>query len=188
MQIIMTRSNEYKTAFPAVAPVPEYEIVYETAPPGGPFGYWGPDVFRGQSVGVRFTPSKTYYLKQIGLWFMNNGQPGVPEVTVTLRDDNNNGNRSIPGSKIFEMWKFRVSAQGWVPVLEQLPSQSTPQLEPRTNYWVVAESAAPPRENGVWVMAAVGSGFSSVTNDGKWQDGSEGAVPATIVRGIQPVK
>jgi len=188
MRIITTRSDEYTTHLPAIAPAHEYEIVYATEPPGGPLGYYGPDVYNDQSVGVRFTPSKTFYLKKIGLWFMNNGAPGVPEITVTLRNDDNNGKRSIPGGKIFETWKFRVSAQGWNPILEEMISKATPLLEPRTNYWIVAESNAPGRENGVWVMAGEGAGFSSTTHNGSWQDGGTGGVPATMVRGIEPVK
>ncbi len=187
MQIIATRSDEYKTIVPAIAQAREYEVVYETAPPGGDIGYYGPDVYKDQSVAVRFTPSQTYYLKKIGLWFMNNGDPGVPEVTVTLRVDDNDGQRSIPGNRIFETWKFRVSAQGWNPVLEELISKSTPLLEPRTNYWLVAESDARNFENGVWVMAGQGTGFSATTYQGDWQNGGEGAVPATMVRGIPPV-
>jgi hypothetical protein len=56
-------------------------------------------------------------------------------------------------------------------------SKRTPLLEPGTNYWIVAESNAPDGEDGVWVMAAEGAGFSSNTQNGSWQDGAEGAVP-----------
>ncbi|HJQ40963.1 MAG TPA: hypothetical protein VKB93_27820 [Thermoanaerobaculia bacterium] len=187
MRMIVTRSADLTTSSAATAPDSEYEVIYETAPPGGWLGYWGPDVSRDQSVGVRFTSKKTYYLKKIGLWFMNNGLPGVPEVTVTLRDDDNDGKRSIPGNKVFESWTFQVSAHGWNPVLEEMLSQSTPLLDPGTNYWIVCESDARPGEDGVWVNAGEGTGFSTTTNDGSWQDGAEGAVPGTVVRGIQPV-
>ena len=148
MRTIMTRSGEYKATLLAIAPEPKYEVVYDTAPPGGPFGYWGPDVCNDQSVSVRFTPTKTYYLKTIGLWFMNNGLPDIPEIIVTLRDDDSNGERSIPGNNIFETWNFTVTAHGCNPVLEQMLSKSTPLHEPGTNYWVVAESNAPCGEDG----------------------------------------
>ena len=189
MRMVVTRSGDPKATSAAVAATDsEYEVIYEIAPPGGWFGYWGPDVNSEQSVGVRFTSEKTYYLKKIALWFMNNGLPGVPEVTVTLRDDDNNGTRSIPGNRIFESWTFKVSAHGWNPVLEEMLSQRTPLLDPGTNDWIVCESDARPEEDGVWVMAAEGLGFSANTFDGRWQDGADGAVPGTVVRGIQPVE
>jgi hypothetical protein len=192
MRCIITRADQSsKGEVPLEEQPPEYEVVYRTHDPfGGPFSPWGPDVCEKQSVAVRFSVNFDCYLKRLGLWFMNNGSPGVPEVTVTLRNDKSNENGSIPGNEIYETWTFKVSAVGWNPVREEFSSLKTPYLEKGVKYWIIAESDAVGGEDGDWVMAAIGTGFSTV-NSGSgspWQPGNEGAVPATIVWAIPPVK
>ncbi len=163
------------------------DIIYETADPfGGPFGLWGYDVFVNQSVAVRFTPDRDYLLDRISLWFMNNSTTEHPQVRITLRDDDNDGSRSIPGSTIHEEFFFNVSAVGWDPQLEVLNSSQRPWLQAGVNYWVVAESDAPPAEDGVWNIASFGTGFMANTDQsigGDWFPGHEGAVVCTIVEG-----
>jgi hypothetical protein len=184
MRQIITKSS---LGFDSILTVPTQpralEIIYKTASPGGPFGYFGPDVCADQSVAVRFKPDTNSNLEKIGLWFMNNGKPNVPEVRVTLRDDNSNGKVSVPGDTILESWAFDVSAVGWKPVFEELDSKLTPFLEAKTKYWVATESDDKCGDDGVWVMAS-GRGFSTNSIDGDWQPGSNGGVPATVVLGI----
>ncbi|MBT8486191.1 MAG: hypothetical protein HKO59_01350 [Phycisphaerales bacterium] len=164
------------------------DVIYETADPfGGPFGLIGFDVFELQSVAVRFTPSDRFALDQVGLWFMNNDFSGAthPIVTATLRTDDDTGGESVPSETIIESWEFPVSAVGWDPMLEVLPSVRRPRLEPGTHYWIVAESDAPGGLDGVWNWASTGAGFVSICNGAgcTWSPGGSGAVPATIVEG-----
>ena len=165
------------------------EIVYETTPPGGFLGFWGPDVFEGQSVAVRFTPTADYTLDRVKVWFMNNDfEGGHPPVTLTLRTDD--GINQIPSDTILEQWDFNVSTVGWDPMIEQLDSVLHPTLEAGVNYWLVAQSDAPGGFSGVWVMAGESSGITSICNGipCEWPPAGESAVPATIVEGtsVQP--
>ena len=168
-------------------PAARADIIYETEGPfGGPFGLWGYDVFVDQSVGVRFTADHDYTLDRISLWFMNNDGSGQHHalVTITLRNDNNSGGVSIPGDTIYETWQFNVSAVGWDPQLEVMDSQDHPTLEAGVNYWIVAESDSPPFIDGVWNIAAHGTGFMANTDlDGEWYPGGMSAVTCTIVEG-----
>jgi len=169
------------------APAARADIIYETEGPfGGPFGLWGYDVFIDQSVGVRITPDQDYTLDRISLWFMNNDGSGQHHalVTITLRDDNNSDGVSIPGDAIYETWQFNVSAVGWDPQLEVMDSQDHPTLEAGVNYWIVAESDSPAMIDGVWNIAAHGTGFMANTDlDGEWYPGAMSAVTCTIVEG-----
>ncbi|MCH8807305.1 MAG: hypothetical protein IH986_14645, partial [Planctomycetes bacterium] len=163
-------------------------IIYETEDPfGGIFGINGFDVFQNQSVGVRFTPDADYSLQTIGAWFMNNDASGVhhERVTMTLRDDNSGGGISIPGNTIFETWVFNVSATGWNPELEVLDSFVQPVLREGINYWIVAESDAPPFVDPVWNIASEGIGFMAFTDSrtGEWQPGGFSGVVSVIVEG-----
>src|SRR5262245_32960472 len=92
------------------------DVVYDTGDPfGGPFGPIGFDVGNCQSVGVRFTPSATYTLDRIGVWFMNNDFSGAthPLINISLRtDDSSTPGVSIPSNQILESWTFNVSAVG----------------------------------------------------------------------------
>jgi hypothetical protein len=190
MRMLVTTSGE-RNAASLKGVAPNYEVVYETAEPCGILGCWGPDVCQTQSVAVRFEPQLGYYLKRLGLWFMSNASPGdQPEVIVTLRNDKSGGSDSMPGDQILERWTLKVTAHGWTPVREELESVATPYLEKGHRYWVTAESNAVCGDDGVWTVAGEGTGFSTIGGGpGKpWTPGGEGAVPATIVWGIQPVR
>jgi hypothetical protein len=190
MRMLVTTSGE-KNAAPSHAAEPNFEVVYETAPPCGVLGCWGPDVCQTQSVAVRFEPKLGYYLKRLGLWLMSNAAPHEqPEVVVTLRNDKSTGSDSMPGDQILERWVLKVTAHGWNPVREELASVASPYLEEGHRYWVAAESTAACGDDGVWVVAGEGTGFNTIGGGpGKpWTPGIEAAVPATIVWGIQPVR
>ncbi|HSS52752.1 MAG TPA: hypothetical protein VLX28_27740 [Thermoanaerobaculia bacterium] len=190
MRILATTAGE-RSAASVKAPDPNYSVIYETARPCGVIPCWGADVCQTQSVAVRFEPRSGHYLKRIGLWFMSNAVPGdQPEVTVTLRNDRSSGAESMPGDQILERWTLKVTAHGWTPVREELESAKTPYLEAGVKYWLAAESEAVCGDDGVWNMAGEGAGFSAIgAGPGRpWTPGHEGAVPATIVWGIPPVK
>ena len=190
MRMLVTTSGKQSAAAPQAA-APIYEVIYETADPCGDLGCWGPDVCQTQSVAVRFEPRSEYYLKRLGLWLMSNASPGEqPEVVVTLRNDKTQGSDSMPGDRILERWILKVTAHGWTPVREEIESAVTPLLEKGQRYWVAAESAAACGDDGVWVVAGEGTGFSAIGGGpGKpWEPGHEAAVPATMVWGIPPVR
>ncbi len=190
-----TRSNALcATVLAAVtmavgSPALRGEVIYETEGPfGGPFGLYGYDVSIDQSVGLRFTPQHNYTLDRISLWFMNNDFSGQHHalVTVTLRNDDHDGEVSIPGDTIYETLTFNVSAVGWNPVLEVMDSQDHPLLAAGVNYWIVAESDAPAGIDGIWNIAAHGLGFMANTDlGGEWYPGGMSAVTCTIVEGTR---
>jgi len=161
--------------------------IYITTDPGGFLGYWGPDVFQFQSVGVRFTPAQDCTFDSAGLWFMNNDFDGNVHalVRVTLRPDHvPTPGQSIPSNEVIEEMFLTVTTSGWNPVLETVVSSLRPKLCSGVHYWLVAESDAPPGVNGVWVNAGDSTGFATTTtNQGEWQPGGMGAVPATRVFG-----
>jgi hypothetical protein len=162
------------------------DIVYQTNSPfGSPFGLIGFDVFSQQSVAVRFTPAANHRLDRVSFWFMNNDDSGGhPTVTLSLRNDDT-ASGSIPGQTILEAWQFNVSAVGWDPQLEQVISTVRPLLLANRNYWLVAESAAPPGWNGVWNWASTGTGMMSICNgtNCSWSPASSGAVVSVVVEG-----
>lgn len=166
--------------------------IYETTDPGGFLGYWGPDVFISQSVGVRFTPAADHTFDSAGLWFMNNDFDGNVHalVRVTLRtDDTSTPGVSIPSTVILEEMFLTVTTTGWDPVMEMVVSTLHPRLCAGRNYWIVAESNVQAGVNGVWVMAGESTGFAANTDQSQtnWQPGGMGAVPATRVFGTPVV-
>lgn len=168
------------------------DTIYTTTDPGGFLGFWGPDVFISQSVGVRFTPAVDYIFDSAGLWFMNNDFEGNTHalVRVTLRtDDASTPSVSIPSNVIIEEMFLTVTTVGWDPVLETVVSTLHPRLCAGQNYWIVAESNVQAGVNGVWVMAGESTGFAANTDQSQtnWQPGGMGAVPATRVFGTAVV-
>jgi len=180
-------------AFPISAAQTRGDTIYATTDPGGFLGYWGPDVFINQSVGVRFTPTGDYTFDSAGLWFMNNDFEGNTHalVRVTLRtDDDSTPGVSIPSTVIIEEMFLTVTTIGWDPVMEVVNSALHPRLCTGQNYWIVAESNVQPFVNGVWVMAGESTGFAANTDQGQtnWQPGGMGAVPATRVFGTPVIQ
>ncbi|WP_170766668.1 hypothetical protein [Ruegeria lacuscaerulensis] len=159
----------------------ETDLVFSTAPPGGIFGYYGPDVCFSQSVAVRFKVKAKVTLSKIGIWLMNNGEPGVPKIVISLREGS--ADDATPGEGAIEELPTVVSAVGWQPNLELVGATGTKVLRPEKKYWIVAESKTPCGESGVWTIASEGIGFSSNTWLGEWQPGGEGAIPALKVWG-----
>ncbi|MEW6249160.1 MAG: hypothetical protein AB1716_00810 [Planctomycetota bacterium] len=164
------------------------DVVYETADPfGGMFGIMGFDVFRDQSVALRFIPTAEYRLDQLRLWLWNNdGQGGTPRLDITLRDEGGtSGTISFPGQRIHESWVIYLPNTGvFRPVLFDFDSALHPRLHAGMNYWIVAESDAVGGYDPVWAWAQPDLGFMSFRNPpDPWQPGHSGAVAAAIVLG-----
>lgn len=164
-------------------------VIYQTDVPGGAFGYWGMDVMGEQSVAARFTmpADQDLNLARIGLYLMNNSDSVHADVTISLRPDqlDEGGIESLPStSTVLESWTITTEASGWTPVQQFVTSTALPQLLAGRNYWVVAESAAQPMLDPVWVFAASGTGWSTTTtSDGAWQTAGSAAALTLQVEG-----
>lgn len=163
------------------------DIIYETSDPFGDLGINGFDVFEHQSVAVRFTPEHDFLLDVVAVWFMNNDASGdhFGEVTLTVRNDLDDNEISIPGSEIFDTIVFTITAVGWDPHEEVLQSISRPLLREGVNYWLVAESDDPPFIDPVWNIAGNSTGFMAFTHHetGEWQPGGKGGVVSVRLEG-----
>lgn len=166
-------------ALPLAAAIAGADVIYDTDGPfGGPFGLWGADVFTGQAVAQRFTPTADYRLDLARLWIMSNDFAGTVDefITVSIQTDADMNGASIPSGVVLDSTEIEVSAVGWNPVNEEIVFPSRPWLFAGVNYWVVCESEAEPALDPVWTFAAFGTGFNAFRLwDGPWQAGSEGA-------------
>ncbi|MDB5972751.1 MAG: hypothetical protein JWQ90_5201 [Hydrocarboniphaga sp.] len=163
-------------------------VIYQTDVPGGAFGYWGSDVYTGQSVGARFTMPEGQDLQfsRLGLYLMNNSDTIHGEVTLSLRPDqlDEGATESLPStSTVLESWTITTEASGWTPVQQFVTSTAQPQLIAGHNYWVVAESDSPAGVDPIWVFAATGTGWSTTTSDGAWQTAGSAAALTLQVEG-----
>lgn len=163
------------------------DLILDTGSIGGPFGFFGYDVSRAQSVGLAFVPAQNYTLDDISLWIMSNDFTGPGRTyTVSLRTDNGGGpSPTIPSSIVLESWNVATSAVGFSPVLETQPSILHPLLNAGTPYWVVAESNEPPGLNPVWVIAQSVEFVSLIdfVSSPTWQPGGLSGAAGTIIRG-----
>ncbi|MCH7720651.1 MAG: hypothetical protein IH988_06625 [Planctomycetes bacterium] len=170
-----------------VAPVAEAEVIFETEDPfGGPFGMLGFDVFEDQSVAQRFTSTGDFTLDQISLWIWNNDPSNTHPITITLREDaNDGGGGSIPSDVILESWTIEVPVTGkFNPLLFDFPSVVLPTLDSGVKYWIAAESPTQPTLDPVWAIASPDNGFMSFAgSDGVWSPGANSGNTAMIVMG-----
>ncbi|MBX3378585.1 MAG: hypothetical protein KF805_00695 [Phycisphaeraceae bacterium] len=161
--------------------------VFDTgAPDGGWLGYYGYDVFVGQSVAVAFTVGQSYSLDRIGLWMMsNNFDSAGATYTLSIRTDANGG-ATHPGSTILESWNMATGAVGWNPVLDTAESVVHPILTAGQTYWIVCESTEQ-WSDPVWVVANVANpvlaGNIDWASGPDWQTGYQYGVPGTVVEG-----
>lgn len=168
-------------AFSLASPAGADTLLDTGAPESGFFGYWGYDVFVGQSVTIGFTTSQAYSFDSVGLWLMSNDfdAPGRT-LTVSLQSG-----ATAPSGTSLESWTFATTAQGWNPVLETLNSVTHPILQAGTQYWIVAESTEGPFIDPVWVIATNGSTYTTgnidFTSSPNWQIGPGTAAPGTII-------
>jgi hypothetical protein len=167
------------------------DTLLDTGTPGGFFGYYGFDVFVGQSVAVGFTPTQNYSFDSASLWLMSNDfqNPGR-RLTVSLQADAGGATPTGPSGVALESWSHATSAVGWAPVLETLTSTSHPMLMAGTTYWIVAESNEPAQLNPVWVAAGNGPLYWTANIDfmssPAWQVG-QGSGPAGAIVTATPV-
>jgi len=178
-------------ALPLFMPGPVVaDEIYATAEPcGGFLGCNGFDVFIGQTVGVRFTPTSDFDLDTVGMYFMSNNFDGPQEydVTMTVQTDQIIDGCSTPSGEVLDTVVFRPTAIGWDPVLEVVESVSRPRLEAGVDYWIVCSSDAPPFVDPVWTIGTEVTGFTASTqlDQTTWQCGGNGAVASVFIDGTR---
>lgn len=162
------------------------DVIYQSDGPfGGFFGLWGADVFVGQTVGQRFTPSADYRLDEVRLWFMSNDFGGTVNefVTVTIQTDAGGPDQSYASGVVLDQTIFEVTAIGWEPVQEAAAFDGVV-LHAGQRYWVVCASDAFGGEDPVWNFAAFGLGFNAFRlGTDPWQPGGSGAELTMTIEG-----
>lgn len=163
------------------------EVLVDTGPPGGFFGYIGFDIFVGQSVTFGFVPEQDYTLDQLSLWIMSNDfdNPGRT-YTLSLQSDNSGTTTpTYPSGTVIEQWDMATEAIGWSPILETAVSTLKPTLTAGTPYWIVAESDEQPFVDPLWVQGSSPDehwyGFIDFASSPNWQTGFLGGSPAVVV-------
>lgn len=163
------------------------DVLLDTGTPGGPLGYYGFDVYVGQSVAIAFIPDQDYALDDVSLWLMSNDfEASGRTLTVSLQTDAGGGPVPVaPSGTTLESWAHATSAAGWTPVLETLSSVAHPVLSAGTTYWIVAESDEPALVDPVWAAAGNGPSYYMGNIDFQsgsgWQVGLTGGPPGVIV-------
>lgn len=158
------------------------DVLLDTGEPSTGFGYYGFDLFKGQSVAVAFTPTQNYSFSDVSLWLMSNDfdSPGRM-LTVSLETDAGNA----PSGTTLESWNHATSAVGWTPVLETLDSVTHPTLYAGQTYWIVAESNEPALVDPLWVAAGNGPsyqvGFLDPQTSTTWQVGPTSGPPGIVI-------
>ena len=168
-------------------PVSADTLLDTGTPGGGFFGYYGFDVFVGQSVAIAFTPGQNYAFDNVSLWLMSNDfdNPGR-QLSISLQTDAGGGATPVaPSGSVLESWLHSTSAVGWTPVLETLNSVLHPTLQAGTTYWIVAESSEPAFVDPVWVAAGNGPAYTMANIDfasgPAWQVGQTSGPPGALI-------
>ncbi|MGH7132298.1 MAG: hypothetical protein ACREJO_10175, partial [Phycisphaerales bacterium] len=127
-------------ALPLAAGSASADELINTGNPGGFLGYFGFDLFTGQSVAIAFTPTSACTFHDAKLWIMSNDfdNPGRTFI-VTLRASHPTI-ATQPGDTVIESWTVATGATGWTPVQDTVTSVLNPALAAGTQYWIVAES------------------------------------------------
>jgi hypothetical protein len=163
------------------------DTLLDTGTPGGFLGYYGFDVFVGQSVAIAFTPGQDYAFDTVSLWLMSNDYSGAGrQLTISLQTDAGGGPVPVaPSGTALESWAHVTGAVGWTPVLETLNSITHPVLSAGTTYWIVAESSEPAFVDPVWVAAGNGPQYTMGNIDFQsgphWQVGLTGGPPGAVI-------
>jgi len=163
------------------------DVLLDTGTPGGWLGYYGFDVFVGQSVAIAFTPGQNYAFDDVSLWLMSNDFDAAGRtLTISLQTDAGGGPVPVaPSGTALESWAHTTGAIGWTPVLETLSSVLHPVLSAGTTYWIVAESNEPAFVDPVWVVAGNGPLYTMGNIDFQsstaWQVGLTGGPPGVVI-------
>jgi hypothetical protein len=163
------------------------DTLLDTGTPGGFLGYYGFDVFVGQSVAIAFNPGQDYAFGDVSLWLMSNDFDAAGRrLTVSLQTDAGSGAVPVaPSGTALESWAHATAAVGWSPVLETLSSVTHPVLSAGTWYWIVAESSEPAFVDPIWVAAGNGPQYYMGNIDFQsgpaWQVGLTGGPPGVVI-------
>ncbi len=168
------------------------DTLMDTGTPGGWLGYYGYDVFVGQSVAIAFTPTQDYSFDNVSLWLMSNDFDGAGRMlNISLQTNAGGGTTPAPSGTMLESWAHATEAVGWAPTLETLNSVSHPLLQAGQTYWIVASSNEPAFVDPIWVVADGNGGTYWMGNidyasSSDWQIG-ETSGPVGLVISATPV-
>ncbi len=164
------------------------EIFNTGTPEPGFFGFFGYDVFEGQSVGVAFTVDQDYTLDSVGLWMMNNNFDfaGAPYTVSVQTSGPADVGPEGPSGVVLESWDVQTAAIGWNPILETQTSALNVLLEAGQTYWIVAESDSPALIDAVWVASSqdtpVLNGNTNTANPTPgWYTGYSQGAPGLVI-------
>jgi len=163
------------------------DVLLDTGTPGGFLGYYGFDVFVGQSVAIAFTPTQDYSFDNVSLWLMSNDFDAAGRMlSISLQTDAGSGATPVaPSGTALESWNHATGAIGWTPLLETLNSVSHPLLQAGKTYWIVAESNEPAFVDPVWVAAVNGPSYWMGNIDFQsgpaWQVGQTSGPPGVVI-------
>ena len=157
-------------------------------PDPGFLGYYGFDVFVGQSVAIAFTPTQSYSFDAASLWMMSNDFDAAGRsLTVSLQTSAGTASSAVaPSGTSLESWSFATTAVGWTPVMETVSSTLHPLLAAGSTYWIVAQSNEAAGVDPVWVVGP-GNGSSytmgniDFASSPNWQVGLTSGPPAALI-------
>ena len=168
------------------------DTLMDTGSPGGFFGYYGYDVFVGQSVAIAFTPTQNYSFDNVSMWLMSNDFDGAGRMlNISLQTNDGGGATPAPSGTMLESWAYATQSVGWTPLLETLNSVSHPLLQAGQTYWIVATSNEPAFVDPIWVVADGNGGTYWMGNidyasSPDWQVGETGG-PVGVIISATPV-
>jgi len=166
------------------------DVVFDTGQPGGFLGFYGYDVFVGQSVAVAFTPSQDMTLDSISPLMMSNDFDNAGRTyTLSLQTGAPGANNGVPSGTVLESWNMATNAVGWDPVYDLATSVSHPTLTGGVTYWIVAEGNEEPFVDPVWLASSDNgtagptvTAFNDLVGGSGWLSGvQEGGAPCVIV-------
>ncbi len=164
------------------------DTLMDTGAPGGFLGYYGFDVFVGQSVAIAFTPTQNYSFDNVSLWLMSNDFDAAGRtLNISLQTDAGNGATPVaPSGTTLESWAYATQAVGWTPLLETMNSVSHPLLQAGQTYWIVATSNEPALVDPIWTASgnadgAYWMGNIDYTSSPDWQVGQTSGPPGMVI-------
>lgn len=153
-------------------------IIFDTGSEPSSFGNDGFDIYKNQSIAVRFFSNTENNLKEINLYMMSNvySEP-FPVINLSLTK----GVSKRPSSNdeiVEEFNNIVVNVTGWIPTKFTLISKTNQVILPGNFYWVIVKSDNMLLEDAIWCQTNTVSFTTFSDNQKDWYDGSFGSAPS----------
>ena len=147
-------------------------IIFDTGHEPTSFGNDGFDIYKNQTVAVRFFSNTENNLKEINLWMMSNVyfEP-FPVINLSLTKGDSK-RPSINDTIIEEFKNIVVNVTGWISTKFTINSVSNPFIPSGNFYWVIVKSDNMLLEDAIWCQTNTISFTSFSDNQREWYDGS----------------